>query len=568
MKQSKIHQNPGGRNVDPTTLLRKVSVATGMALLATIAGSQASTDYGPAIWRPTCNANYYTSGYGHKFHVVHDMEGYYASVISTFTSCGYTAASVQYATNGKKDTSSDYAAGEITQMVRDSQYAWHARCWNQHSTGTEHEGFVSNPAWYTEEQYQASAGITRNLANKFGWAKDRNHVIGHDQKRIAGWPAYASANLGIDPYCNSHTDPGVYWDWSHYMALVNGGGTSYGQRAFNQPVSNQADGRLSVYSVAADTSPWSSSMTAINGPFGPWSSHGGGAKAGVVSARQPDGRQIIFVIGTTSQVYVQYQLSANGGWSGWQLLGGWVLSLSVAQNADGRLQLFMVGTDQQVWTTSQTGPNSNASFTGWSSFGENVQPGISTANHADGRIQFFMIGTDQHLYTWWQNAPNSGAWTRGAWGGWILSVDAGRRSDGRIQIFMVGTDQQVWHVSQQAANANSWSGWSSFGENVQPGIGVATRAAGGLQFFLVGTDSHVYTWWDENGVWTRGALGGTVKPGVAVGINPDGRLSIFGVGRDDGAIYTAWQNSVTGPYSGWASMGSAGGGFSSLFGSN
>src|SRR4051794_23649107 len=84
-----------------------------LGAMATVETAQASGDYGPAIWRPTCNANWYTSGSGHKFHVVHDMEGYYASVISSFTSCGYTAASVHYAVNGLKDASSDYPAGEI-----------------------------------------------------------------------------------------------------------------------------------------------------------------------------------------------------------------------------------------------------------------------------------------------------------------------------------------------------------------------------------------------------------------------------------------------------------------------
>ncbi|MGI8966048.1 MAG: hypothetical protein ACR2H1_08185, partial [Limisphaerales bacterium] len=29
-----------------------------------------STDYGPARWTPPCNANYYTSGFGHKCHVL------------------------------------------------------------------------------------------------------------------------------------------------------------------------------------------------------------------------------------------------------------------------------------------------------------------------------------------------------------------------------------------------------------------------------------------------------------------------------------------------------------------
>jgi hypothetical protein len=203
-------------------LLKPILLVASSALVTTAV--QASTDYGPAIWNPPCNANWYTSGSGHKFHVIHDMEGYYASVISMFNSCSYTSASVHYLTNGKKDATSDAAAGEITQMVRDANYAWHALCWNTHSTGTEHEGFVSNPAWYTEAQYVASAGISAHLASHFGYAKDRNHIVGHNAKSSSAWVTYANNNLGINATCNSHTDPGANWNWSHYMDLVNGGG--------------------------------------------------------------------------------------------------------------------------------------------------------------------------------------------------------------------------------------------------------------------------------------------------------------------------------------------------------
>ncbi|MDB6024957.1 MAG: hypothetical protein JWM68_1180 [Verrucomicrobiales bacterium] len=190
---------------------------------------QGSADYGPAIWRPLCEANWYTSGYGHKFHVVHDMEGYYASTVSWFSSCGMRSASVHYAINGLQDAGSDAPQGEITQLgVTEANYAWHALCWNQHSTGTEHEGFANNPAWYTEPMYQASAGLTRHIADKFGYARDRNHIVAHGQKLVAGWSAWASANLGIDPNCNSHTDPGPYWDWNHYMTIINGINPPYG----------------------------------------------------------------------------------------------------------------------------------------------------------------------------------------------------------------------------------------------------------------------------------------------------------------------------------------------------
>jgi hypothetical protein len=197
-----------------------IYAATAGSAMALTSAANASADYGPAIWRPACSGHWYTSGFGHKFHVVHDMEGYYWTTITYFQNCN-TSASVHYCTNGKVDNGSDSPAGEITQMVADVNYAWHALCWNQHSTGTEHEGFVSNPAWYTEAQYSASAGVTRHCADRFGFPKDRNHIVGHNEKSSAAWVNYANANLGINPTCNSHTDPGQYWDWAHYMSLVN-----------------------------------------------------------------------------------------------------------------------------------------------------------------------------------------------------------------------------------------------------------------------------------------------------------------------------------------------------------
>src|SRR5262245_25816139 len=128
MKTQQHHSTERTRRI---AVLSKGSIATGVAVLASTAALQASTDYTPAIWRPLCEANYYTSGNGHKFHVIHDMEGYYASVVSWFSSCGMTTASIHYAVNGKQDAGSDAPAGEITQLgVRDSQYGWHARCWN------------------------------------------------------------------------------------------------------------------------------------------------------------------------------------------------------------------------------------------------------------------------------------------------------------------------------------------------------------------------------------------------------------------------------------------------------
>lgn len=197
-------------------------IITALLVLAGLVQLPASTDYGPAIWRPCYSSHQYYSGYGHKFIVNHDMEGYYLSTISYFQR-STTQASIHYYVNGKKDYSSDASPGEVSQGIREAYYAWHARCWNQVSLGIEHEGFASNPAWYTDAMYQATAALQRHLCSKFGIAKDRNHIVGHDQKRISGWASYCSSHFGVSGTCNDHTDPGPYWNWSKLMDLIGGG---------------------------------------------------------------------------------------------------------------------------------------------------------------------------------------------------------------------------------------------------------------------------------------------------------------------------------------------------------
>src|SRR3954471_13383013 len=157
-----------------------------LSALAATTAAYGSADYGPAIWRQACSGHWYTSGVGKQFYVEHDMEGYYASTISYLQGCNNTV-SIHYAVNGLQDTGTDMPAGEITQMVLDANYAWHVGCWNTHCMGTEHEGFVSNPAWYTEAMYQASAALTHAKADKYGMPKDRNHIVGHNEHNNAAW---------------------------------------------------------------------------------------------------------------------------------------------------------------------------------------------------------------------------------------------------------------------------------------------------------------------------------------------------------------------------------------------
>lgn len=214
----------------------KFSAAAILGFLGSAAfTAHAQPDYAPAIWKQAYAGHWYTSGHGHQFCVIHDMEGYYLTTISYIQGGGGPqSVSINYCVNGLKNGSdssghvennpSDSPAGEITQMVREQYYAYHVGCWNLWMFGTEHEGFVNNPAWYTEAMYRASADLQRHLCDNYGIPKDRNHIIAHGEWQNASWKTYMATNYAsIDTTCNTHTDPGVYWNWSHFMQLITNG---------------------------------------------------------------------------------------------------------------------------------------------------------------------------------------------------------------------------------------------------------------------------------------------------------------------------------------------------------
>ena len=55
------------------------------------------------------------------------MEGYYLASISYLNTCGVSASVYYCAASGIDD---GVAGGEISQLVREADYAWHVLCWN------------------------------------------------------------------------------------------------------------------------------------------------------------------------------------------------------------------------------------------------------------------------------------------------------------------------------------------------------------------------------------------------------------------------------------------------------
>lgn len=138
--------------------------------------------------------------------IVHVTQGSWSSAIDWFAN-PRSNASAHYTVR-----SSD---GFIGQSVREADIAWTAGNWPYNKTGIniEHEGYVSDPDWFTSTMYRSSAQLSAYLCRKYRIPVDRKHIIGHAEVPC---PEHPGRYGGID----HHTDPGRFWDWSRYMSLI------------------------------------------------------------------------------------------------------------------------------------------------------------------------------------------------------------------------------------------------------------------------------------------------------------------------------------------------------------
>jgi N-acetyl-anhydromuramyl-L-alanine amidase AmpD len=104
--------------------------------------------------------------------------------------------------------------GQVVQLVPVTDVAWHSGngWWNLHAIGIEHEGWV-NRNGFTQAEYRASAQLVAYLAHRWGIPLDRRHIIGHNEVPNPRRPGHFG---GVD----GHVDPGPYWRWGKFMALV------------------------------------------------------------------------------------------------------------------------------------------------------------------------------------------------------------------------------------------------------------------------------------------------------------------------------------------------------------
>ncbi|SCF16434.1 Repeat domain-containing protein [Micromonospora coriariae] len=298
-------------------------------------------EYGPARWVPAYGGNYQV-GRSSRITtvVVHVTQGSYAGTVSWFQnpSAGVSAHYVVKSSNG-----------EITQMVREGDTAYHARSANPYSVGIEHEGFVDNPAWFTDAMYRSSAALTRYLCDRYGLPKNRNAIKGHNE--LPG---------------NDHTDPGPNWNWNYYISLVNAGGSG-GRYLAGSPTDFTGDGRDDVVTFTQgslnDVYVATSTGSAFAGTSVKWNDFFGLSGETLLTGDvNGDGKDdvIAFTHGTLADVYVALSTGTSFGgglkWHDWFAPGAEVAAVGDV-NGDGRDDIiaFTYDTNADVYVALSTG---------------------------------------------------------------------------------------------------------------------------------------------------------------------------------------------------------------------
>ena len=178
--------------------LLSIAVFLGVALVAVPQPAIAAPPpyYPPIDWIPAARSNYDVGRTRAIVAIViHETDGTYLSAVNWFQ-------------NPRSQVSAHYVVraygGGITQLVAESDTAYHAKLANPWSIGIEHEFFPRYGIYHTDAQYRASAQLVCAIARRYQIPTDRAHIIGHNE--VPG---------------SDHRDPGPTWNWVYYMSLVN-----------------------------------------------------------------------------------------------------------------------------------------------------------------------------------------------------------------------------------------------------------------------------------------------------------------------------------------------------------
>ncbi|WP_203708260.1 hypothetical protein, partial [Asanoa iriomotensis] len=144
---------------------------------------------------------------------------------------------------------------------------------------------------------------------------------------------------------------------------------------------------------------------------------------------------------------------SNGGWLGWETLGGTVEGTPAVVYHDGRYEVFAHSPSGIVYQKTW-----NGTWSGWTSIGGIVEGGLA-ATYVNGELRVFGISPSGNLA---QNVRPSGAGWQG-WetlGGTVEGTPAAVYHDGQYDVFAHSPSGIVY---QKTLAGGVWSEWKSIG---------------------------------------------------------------------------------------------------------
>lgn len=176
----------------------------------------AAVDYPGATWDASPNYNS-RAGVAVREVIQHTTEGSFAGAISWFNNPD-SNVSAHYVISG---------SGQVVQMVREADRAWHAGDHNSHSIGIEHAGYANDPGTWTTAILNVSSAITRQSCARYAGVACTNAVRGNPSPTTDVAESIAIKGHGMISGA-SRSDPGPYFGWERYYGLINpsGGGST------------------------------------------------------------------------------------------------------------------------------------------------------------------------------------------------------------------------------------------------------------------------------------------------------------------------------------------------------
>ena len=181
-------------------------------------------DYPGAVFNAAASCNYTTGRGGTTISAVtiHYTQGTYAGAIAWFQNCS-AKASAHYVIRS--------IDGQVTQMVKEADKAWHVGVANSYTIGIEHEAYGDIASYFTMNMYQSSANLMKNICSRrsninphrifYRDTLDDGTVLNYGVQSLGGATACTQIRGHQHYPSQTHTDPGPYWNWNLYYKLIN-----------------------------------------------------------------------------------------------------------------------------------------------------------------------------------------------------------------------------------------------------------------------------------------------------------------------------------------------------------